>query len=167
MKNLIWGTMIPLIALFGLTAGTVLAADLTEIPNNTDPAVIGPYEGVFYGIVTGDNNSNALMALQMTDRNGVVEGKIYLGEGLYIDAGVCGKTEIPSVQQYATGQTLPDNPNEMSVNSTVNVSGFDIGVELHSIVSADGETLTAQASIDLPWICGRDPSFSGTLERVR
>lgn len=167
MKNLILGIMIPLIALFGLTAGTVLAADLTELPNNTDPVVVGPYEGVFYGIVTGDNNSNALMALQMTDRNGVVEGKIYLGEGLYIDAGVCGKTEIPSMQQYATGKTQPNNPNEMSVQSNVNVSGFDIGVELHSIVSTDGETLTAQASIDLPWICGRDPSFSGTLERIQ
>lgn len=167
MKHMIWGTMITLVALLGLTAGTVLAADVEEMPTSGDQTEVGPYEGVFYGIVNGDNNSRALMALQMTHRNGVVEGKIYLGEGLYVDAGVCGETEIPSMRQYASGLTQPDNPNEMSVQSTVNVSGFDIEVDLHSNVSADGETLTAQASIDLPWICGRDPSFSGTLERLQ
>ena len=107
------------------------------------------------------------MALQMTDRNGIVEGKIYLGEGLFVDAGMCGKTEIPSMRQYASGQTKPDNPNEMSVQTMVNISGFDIGVDLNSTVSADGKALTAEVSIDLPWICGRDPSFSGTLDRLR
>lgn len=167
MKQLIWGAIITLIGLFGLTAGTVLAANLTGLTNTSDQALVGPYEGVFYGTMTGDNNTSALMALQMTHRDGVVEGKIYLGEGLFVDAGVCGKAEIPSMRQYATGQTQPDNPNELSVHSNINVSGFDIGVELHSNVSADGETLTAQASIDLPWICGRDPSFTGTLDRLQ
>ena len=167
MKKYLFGTLTALVILFGLTAGTVLAADERELSPPPGISKAGPYEGVFFGLVYGDNNSRALMALQMTDRNGVVEGKVYLGDGLYVDAGMCGQNEIPSMLQYASGKTNPNDPNELTVQTMVNVSGFDIGVNLNSTVSEDGKTLTAEASIDLPWICGSDPSFTGTLERLQ
>ena len=167
MKKYIFSTILSATILFSLTAGTAFAAGEPKLSPPPGISAAGPYEGVFFGTVNGDNNSRALMALQMTHRGNVVEGKIYLSDGLYVDAGMCGETEIPSMLQYANGQTNPDNPNELSVQTMVNVSGFDIGVNLNSTVSADGEVLTADVAIDLPWICGRDPSFSGALDRIQ
>jgi hypothetical protein len=166
MKRILFSIILSMGIMLSTTAGTTLAAE-TKAPGNTNSeVVVGPYEGVFYGIVNGDNDSQAVLALLLTDRDGVVEGKVYLGRGLYVDAGVCGGTEIPPMQQYARGRTLPNDPTRMSVNTNMSVSGFEIGVDLNSQVSTDGKTLTAKATIDLPWLCGRDPSFSGTLERI-
>jgi hypothetical protein len=167
MKKLSIGLLAAVLLLFGLTTATAFAAD--DQPNSTSTASmeVGPYEGVFSGVLYGDNNSRAPIALQMTHRDGVVKGRLYLGQGLQVNAGVCGKTAIPSMVQSASGRTLPSNPNKMVVNTVFNVSGFDIGVDLTSTVSADGQALNAGTSIDLPWICGRDPSYSGTLYRIQ
>jgi hypothetical protein len=164
MKKVLFGMLAVVVLVFSLTAGTVFAA---EAPAPSNSSNSGPFEGIFYGIVNGDINSRAPLALQMTHRDGVVSGRLYLGEGLYVNAGVCGKTEIPSMVQSASGSTLPGNPNKLAAHTNFNVSGFDIGVDLTSTISADGKTLNAKTSIDLPWICGRDPSFSGTLNRIR
>jgi hypothetical protein len=37
-------------------------------------------------------------------------------------------------------------------------------VILDSVVQ--GDTLTAKAKIDLPWICGGDPVLTGTLQKA-
>lgn len=167
MKKLLFGTLAAVVLLSALTAGTVFAAEAPAPSNSTGAAGAGPFEGVFYGVLNGDNNSRAPIALQMNHREGVVSGRFYIGEGLYVNAGMCGKTQIPAMVQSASGRTLANNPNKLVVNTTFNVSGFDVGVDLTGTVSADGETLNAATSIDLPWICGRDPSYSGTLERVQ
>lgn len=167
MKKLSIGVLAAVLLLFGLSTATAFAAEAQVISTSPAAMEVGPYEGVFSGVLYGDNNSRAPIALQMTHRDGVVNGRLYLGEGLYVNAGVCGKTEIPSMVQSASGRTLPSNPNKMVVKTGFNVSGFDIGVDLTSTVSADGQTLNAGTSIDLPWICGRDPSYSGTLSRIQ
>jgi hypothetical protein len=167
MKKISIGLLAAMMLLFGLSTATALAAeDLAGSPSNA-AVEVGPYEGVFSGFLYGDNNSRAPIALQMTHRDGVVNGKIYLGEGLYVNAGRCGKTQIPSMVQSASGRTLASNPNKLVVNTSFAISGFDIGVDLTSSVSADGKTLNVGSSIDLPWICGRDPSYSGTLYKVQ
>lgn len=164
MKKYLFGVLGVLVLVLGLSVGSVMAAESPAPPSAT---AAGPFEGVFYGTVFGDNNSQAPLALQMTHRNGVVNGRLYLGEGLYVNAGVCGKTQIPPMVQSASGRTLAENPSKLVVNTSINMSGFDIGVDLTGTVSADGSTLNAATSIDLPWICGRDPSFSGTLYRIQ
>ena len=167
MKKISIGVLAAVLVLFVLTTATAFAADGQAISTSTATKNVGPFEGVFSGVLYGDNNSRAPIALQMTHRDGVVNGRLYLGEGLYVNAGVCGKTKIPSMVQAASGRTNPSNPNKLVVNTTFNVSGFDVGVDLTSTVSADGKTLNAGTSIDLPWICGRDPSYSGTLYRIQ
>lgn len=164
MKKALLAMLAVVVLVFGITAGTVLAA---EASSPADSATPGPFEGVFYGIVYGDNNSRAPIAMQMVHRDGVVSGKLYLGEGLFVSAGVCGKTTIPSMVQSASGSSLPSDPNKLTASTTFNVSGIDVGANLNSKVSADGGTLNATTSIDLPWICGRDPSYSATLYRIR
>jgi len=167
MKKYLFGMLAAVVLVSGLTAGTVFAADPPPVLNSTSFKGVGPFEGVFSGVLYGDNNSRAPIALQMTHRDGVVNGRLYLGEGLNVDAGMCGKTQIPAMVQSASGRTLTNNPNKLTMNTSFNISGFDIGVDLTSTVSADGSTLNAATSIDLPWICGRDPSYSGTLYRIQ
>lgn len=167
MKKITVGVMAAVMILLSLSIVTAFAAEGQVISTSNVSAEIGPYEGVFSGVLYGDNNSRAPIALQMTHRDGLVNGRLYLGEGLYVNAGRCGKTQIPAMAQSASGRTLASDPNKMVVNTSFNVSGFDIGVDLTSIVSADGQTLSAGTAIDLPWICGRDPSYSGTLYRIQ
>ena len=167
MKKYFFGTLVAVVLVFGLTAGSVFAAEAPVASNSSRSTSVGPFEGVFSGVLYGDNNSRAPIALQMIHRDGVVNGRLYLGEGLFVNAGVCGKTQIPSMVQSASGRTLTSNPNKLAVNTSFNISGFDIGVNLTSTISADGSTLNAATSIDLPWICGRDPSYSGILYRIK
>ena len=164
IKKTVIGLLAALLLVSGLSISTAEAADTSMSSSLT---LVGPYEGVFSGILHGDNNSQAPIALQMTHRDGVVNGRLYLGEGFYVNAGRCGGTTIPAMTQAASGATLPNDPSKMLVNTSFNLSGFNIGVNLNSMVSADGNTLDVSASIDLPWLCGRDPYYSGTLYRIQ
>lgn len=167
MKKLVFGSLAALVIVLSLTAGTVFATESATSPSDTGSTIAGPFEGIFYGEIHGDNNSRAPIALQMTHRDGVVNGRLYLGEGLFVDAGRCGRTQIPSMAQSASGRTVASNPNQLAVNTTFNLSGFNIGANLNSSISADGNTLSANVSIDLPWICGRDPSYSAALQKIQ
>jgi hypothetical protein len=93
-----------------------------------------------------------------------VEGSIFLGDGLNIDAGLCGAGTIPASSHVAAGKTSTINPNNLSATSTFDVSGVTVKVNLDSQVQ--GDTLKAKAKIDLPWLCGSDPVITGTLQRA-
>jgi hypothetical protein len=164
IKKMVFGLLAAMLLVSGLAIGTASAA---EVSTSTAVNAVGPYEGVFSGVLYGDNNSRAPIALQMTHRDGVVNGRLYLGEGFYVDAGRCGGTTIPAMSQSASGKTLASDPSKLPINTSFNLGGFNIGVNLNSRVSADGDTLNVSTSIDLPWLCGRDPSYSGTLTRIQ
>ena len=164
IKKVIFGLLAAVLLVSGLAVGTAYAAGA---PASSSMNTVGPYEGVFSGVLYGDNNTRAPIALQMTHRDGVVNGRLYLGEGFYVDAGRCGGTNLPAMTQSANGRTLANDPSKLLVNTSFNLGGFNIGVNLNSSVSADGDTLNVNTSIDLPWLCGRDPSYSGTLTRIQ
>jgi hypothetical protein len=125
----------------------------------------GPFEGVFSGNVHGDKGSQAPIALKLTHRNEDVEGSLTIGEGLYVHGGRCGGANIPSSEQCFSVKTQPGKPNQVSTQFIVTVSKLKIGLNLESILSDDGNVITSHISIDLPWICGRDPVLKGTLYR--
>jgi hypothetical protein len=125
----------------------------------------GPYEGVFSGSVRGDNGSQAPIALKLTHRNEHVEGSLSLGEGLYVNGGRCGGAKIPSSEQYFVVKTQPGKPHHLSTQLKVNVSKYKIGLNLETVISEDGNTITSKVCVDLPWVCGRDPVLRGTLYR--
>ena len=157
-----------LISLLVLIAVMFLAATAASAaPLPAEPLTGGPYEGIFYGYIYSDNGSRAPMILDLHHQSDQVQGEIYLGEGLYVDAGVCGAGNVPAGQQFASGQTLSGDPSQLQASTNVQVQGFEIGVDLISKVSPDGNSLQAQASIDLPWFCGSDPHISGTLMRYQ
>jgi len=157
LKKLFLAALVTVVALSVFGAGASASS--------LDPA-IGPYEGAFEGYVFGDRSSRALLTLVLTHRDGVVSGIATLGEGLYINAGRCGGGRLPASEQVIAGQSMPRNSRQIQAESTFKVGSFDIGVELQSDLSLNGETLTAEARIDIPWICGRDPVLDGTLYRV-
>jgi hypothetical protein len=161
MKKILFGLLATLI-IVSATAGTVLAS-----PILADKGEVGPYEGIFYGYVYGDEGSRAPMALGLTHRGDIVSGKVYLGEGLYVDGGVCGGVNVPKVLQSASGKSESEDPNRMHASTSFKVSNFQITANLISRLSADGESLTAEAEIDLPWLCGRDPLLTGKLSRYQ
>jgi len=143
-------------------------ASATELSNPSDSSTMltpGPYEGVFSGSVSGDNRSQAPITLKLTHRSDDIEGVISIGEGLYVNAGRCGGANIPSTERYFSVKTQPGKPNQLSTHLTFNVSKLKIGINLEGLISEDGNTMTLNANIDLPWICGRDPELTGILYR--
>ena len=158
MKKLLIG----LFAVMGLIV-TMSVASASAAPE-TAAGKAGPYEGVFHGTVYAPDGSQANMSLDLTHRGSVVEGTVLLGEGLNVDAGMCGAAAIPASSIYAAGKTSPVNPKILSTTSTFDVGGISVKVLLSGTVS--GDNIDASAKIDLPWLCGGDPVLTGQLHRA-
>ena len=126
-----------------------------------------PFTGQFAGTVYGDNGSEAPIHLTLEQSGRQVEGTVKIGSGLFIDGGFCGQGYVPAVTQTASGKTSTKNPRHLDAGSAFNVGGMNVSVDLGSNISTDGETLTTEARINLPWICGPDPEIMGTLHRVK
>lgn len=154
--------------LIGLIAVIIIIATMSVAGASAAPETavgkVGPYEGVFHGTVYAPDGSKAPMSLDLTHRGSIVEGSIFLGDGLNIDAGLCGAGTIPASSHVASGKTSTINSNNLSATSTFDVSGVTVKVNLDSQVQ--GDTLKAKAKIDLPWLCGSDPVITGTLQRA-
>ena len=129
------------------------------------PSATGPYQGQFTGFVSGDRGSEAPITLDLIQRGEDISGTVSIGEGLFIDGGWCGAVAVPAVEQAVTGKTVKGHPGQLDVELSFNVSNLKIGVNLESQISADGKAIEAEAKIDLPWLCGRDPQILAELER--
>ena len=123
------------------------------------------FNGTFSGTLNGDRGSSAVGTLTLTQTGDAVSGDLVIGPGLVLDAGTCGAQSIPQLTQTAGGMIDPAAPNRLRTTSSIPLGGFTIGVVLTAELSADGQTLAARADLDLPFLCGRDPSVSGTLNR--
>ena len=125
----------------------------------------GPYQGIFSGSVRGDRDSQAPITLDLIQRGEDISGTVSIGEGLFIDGGMCGAVAVPATEQAVTGKTVKGHPDQLDTELSFNVSNIKIVVNLESRISADGKNIEAEARIDLPWLCGRDPVIRGELER--
>ncbi len=161
MKKLLFAISAALFA-FSPAAGAALAA-----PAPITIRTAGPYQGTFSGYVYGDRGSRAEIMLETTHVGDKVEGTVTLGEGLYVDGGRCGGAYIPAGEQAANGQTLRGYPNRLQAGVAFRVSGLQISATLDSQISTDRESLTAEAKIDLPWLCGRDPLLKAELSKIK
>ena len=146
-------------AIFIISMGTATAFAAAN------PVAPGPYQGQFAGYVSGDQGSQAPIALDLKHNGEEITGKVSIGEGLFIDGGMCGSVAVPAAEQMVTGRTIPGHPDQLDTKLTFDVSNLKITVNLEGQISTDGEKIEAQASIDLPWLCGRDPVLVGEFER--
>jgi hypothetical protein len=159
MKGLLIG-IAEVVIMFSLLAVPVRAA-----PELIPTGKVGPYEGTFRGLVYGDRGSSAPLTMDLTHRGNQVEGRVSLGSGLYVNGGWCGSVNIPSVSTYVEGQTQRLNPKRLVTSPTFDIEGFELTVDFESNISSDGEIITAEAKVDLPWLCGRDPELTGKAYR--
>jgi hypothetical protein len=160
MKRLVAGVLDVLVILSILAIGFSAAPGVAAAEDK-----VGPYEGTFQGYAYGDQGTRAPLTLDLTHRDRQVEGKVSIGQGLYVDAGICGAASIPATAQYVEGQTTRWNQNRLEVSPSFDLGGFDLVVDFESSLSASGDIITAEAKVDLPWFCGRDPVLKATLYR--
>ena len=158
MKKLL---VIGLVAIIGLFA-VMAVPGASAAPAEAGKA--GPYEGTFNGTVYAQDGSSAPMSLIMTHRGSAVDGTVFIGDGLNIEAGMCGSAKIPASSVYANGNTSSSNPRHLNAKSTFDVSGVDVTVDLKSVVT--GNKIKAEAKIDLPFFCGGDQVLTGTLYKA-
>lgn len=155
--------ILPILAIAAM-ATLVVSAEAAA----TKPPTIsgGIFAGKFEGYLTGDRASRAPITLELTQAGSVVSGDITIGKGLVVDGGVCGVAAVPAGEQSAKGMVSARNPRHLDAAADLTVQGLDIQIELDGDLSADGKTLSAVATIDLPWLCGGDPVIEGTLDRT-
>lgn len=123
------------------------------------------FNGAFAGTLTSDDGSRAPVAVDLTQSGTTVAGNITIGEGLTIDGGNCGVQPIPAGSRSVSGQSDPSNPNHIEATTAFDAQGITVTVQFVADVSADGNTLTSEVRILLPFLCGRQPVLSGALAR--
>ncbi|MGD2039637.1 MAG: hypothetical protein PVH11_02345 [Anaerolineae bacterium] len=158
MRRVVFGLLDVVVMVTILTAGAAAA------PETASSADAGPYQGAFYGRVLADHDSSAPILLALVHQGHRVGGTVYLAEGLTVDGGVCGTVDVPATLQEVEGTTSPGDSNHLIASPTFELSGLQVGVDLESTVSVDGQLIEAKATIDLPWICGRDPVLTASLQ---
>ncbi len=127
----------------------------------------GPFTGTFVGDILGDNDSSASLELVLVQDGRDIEGTATLGEGLVVSAGgVCGTFPIPAVTLIASDELEEASGRHISTTTNVEVSGFEIPVELEATLAPDGETVMAEATIHPPALCRSNPTMTATLVRV-
>jgi hypothetical protein len=168
MKSILIKLLGVILGLFIIISATTNAnAAPAEVAPIEAASAAGPFQGIFYGWINGDEGSKAPLVLDLTHQNETIFGDIYLGEGLVVDGGICGSAAVPAAKQSASSQTSLGTPNEFNASTAFEISGMEINVDIASRVADNGETLTAEAQIDLPWFCGADPVIEGTLARYK
>ena len=126
----------------------------------------GLFTGSFEGVLYGDDGSEAPVMLELVQNGRDVTGEITVGRGLIIDGGNCGVVEVPATSQTATGKTTATAPRHLDATAALKVQGISVTINLDSELSRDGEDIAAEAKIDLPWLCGRDPVINGEFTRA-
>ena len=159
MRGVLFGLLDIVIILATMSGGVAVAS------GGMSADAVGPYEGTFEGIAYGDRGSYASIALDLDHRGDWVEGSLVLDEGLYVDGGFCGTAYLPATEQVVEGWTDLKKPGHLEASPTIEVGGFDLTIDFESDVLDDGESIVAEAKVDLPWFCGRDPVLTATLHR--
>jgi hypothetical protein len=159
MRRLVVVVVAVLSLLLTAVAGVYAAPEVTAVGRP------GPYEGTFRGVAYGDRGSSAPLTLDLTHRGNQVQGSLVLDEGLYVDGGFCGAVNLPATEQFVEGQTAFWKPGRMVARPAFDAGAFNLTVDFVSNISTDGTVLTAEAKIDLPWFCGRDPVLTASLNR--
>ena len=166
-------TLPPPPAAGGPATPTLAAVPLVTLPpaqTAATPAPIGggsagSFNGDFAGTLTSDDGSTAPVSLNLIQTGNTVAGDISIGDGLTIDGGNCGAQAIPAGSRSVSGQTDPSNPNHIEVSAGYEVQGFTITAELIADLSPDGNSLNGQIGLSLPFLCGRNPTITGSLAR--
>ncbi len=158
MKRFTSASILAIIAT--MMAFSAVFASGSTLANKTEP-----FEGTFIGTVLGDRDSETAVRLELVQHGELIKGEMTLEDGLYIDGGFCWRGYLPEGVFSASGSSMAKDPYSIKATYTQEFNGVPITGNLDAMLSRDGETLTAEVEIDLPWFCGKDPVFQVSAQR--
>ena len=165
--NVLFFLSLIMIALMTFFVASAQAAPVSPATRSTVATASGGlFTGSFEGVLYGDDGSEAPVVLELVQNGRDVTGEITVGRGLLIDGGNCGVVEVPETTQTAVGKTTAQAPRALDAQASFKVQGIAVTINLDGQLSRNGEDLTAEARIDLPWLCGRDPVVTGAFARA-
>lgn len=165
--NVLFFLSLIMIALMTFFVASAQAAPVRPATGSTVTTTSGGlFTGSFEGVLYGDDGSEAPVVLELVQTGRDVTGEITVGRGLIIDGGNCGVVEVPATSQTATGKTTAGAPRNLDAAAAFKVQGLTVTINLDSELSRDGQDISAEARIDLPWLCGRDPVIAGEFTRA-
>jgi hypothetical protein len=147
------------LTVLALATGGALAASSS---GNPDPGIV---TGTYHGTIFGDRESQAEIELNLTQKGDEIVGDLILDEGLFIDAGRCWSGYLPAGAFSTGGSPLVDDSHRFEAIYTYEFSGIPITGYLTGAISPDGDELSAEVEIDIPWFCGSDPVLQVSAER--
>lgn len=125
------------------------------------------WDGMYAGDVYSSNGSSAPLVLELIELDDEIAAQASIGEGLSVNVGMCGGlVSLPAGSYRGSAHIENLKSNTLETQIVMEVSGFEITTALVSELSQSGEVLDAEVTVDLPWLCGRDPSFKGSLIRI-
>lgn len=148
--------------------GIILTATFAMTAAAAGSSKTASFDGTFSGIVNGDKRSKTTLTLNLDQSGREVDGTVTLGSGLRVNAGgFCGVVAVPATS-FETSTTLASRTSRhlMSAAKVDVGNGIVVTIEVDGELSADNETLDITATIDTPFLCGRDPVITGTLNAM-
>lgn len=123
------------------------------------------FDGAYSGTVAGHRGSEASLTLDLAQSGRTVSGVATLGSGLKVNAGgLCGVVTVPATTFDADAIVSSRNPRRLLTASRLDVGGgITVKISVDGTLSADSDTLDVTATVDTPFLCGRDPVITGRL----
>ena len=128
----------------------------------------GLFQGNFTGTATGDLDTSAPLALNMTQDGSMVNGVAIVGDGIKVDTGgfICpGLVAVPAVKLNFKGNVSAQNPRHMEARSGLTVSGLTITADVQTELSQDNSTIKLELKLNIPRPC-RSTTLNATLRRI-
>jgi hypothetical protein len=151
-----------IMAAAAMAGSAVAASDPVDVSENASR----PFAGVYAGTAYGDKGTAAPLYLTMTQDGSDIAATATLGEGLYVATPRCGGGEVPAGSAAGIGQVDPLNASRVRTEAAFAVQGIPVIMVILGDLSEDAQSLTAHTTLDLPSLCGADPTLTGTLERI-
>jgi len=159
--NLIHGN----VRLYLYVAVCLLSISVAEVSSNE----AGLFQGNFTGIAIGDEKTSAPLTLNLTQNGSRVSGSATILAGIKVNTGglVCpGTVDVPSGTMGIAGSISNRNPRQLVAKSALNASGMKIAADMLADISREGDIMTAQIKLNLPWPC-RSPTVKANLARSK
>ena len=159
--NLIHG----IVRLYLYAAACLLSISVAEVSCSD----AGLFQGNFTGIATGDGVTSAPLTLNLTQNGSRVSGSATILAGIKVNTGglVCpGTVDVPSGTMGIAGSISNRNPRQLAAKSALNASGMKITADMLADISREGDIMTAQIKLNLPWPC-RSPTVKANLARSK
>jgi hypothetical protein len=127
---------------------------------------VGPFEGTFKGVLTGDENTSTDVTATFIHRDTAVNATIALGTGLRLDFGKpCAVEPVDLREIRVSGVWDPAKPQHIEATTTVSepttqfgYKAIDIRVTMVADLGADGRSMDARVTMKLlgvlPRACG-------------